>query len=133
MLGRTSVGTLGAITAALALAALAHIPARSPTITPQAAAARRSPAIASVSALRALRDGQRIDLNQASAGDLELLPGIGPSLAQRIVEERSAHGRFESVASLQRVRGIGPRTLERLGALVQVGAAAQGRAPAPAR
>jgi competence protein ComEA len=45
---------------------------------------------------------------------LELLPGIGPSLARRIVAERSAHGPFASARELRRVKGIGDRTLKRL-------------------
>lgn len=63
---------------------------------------------------RALRDGGRIDVNTASEGDLQLLPRIGPALASRIVEARP----FGAVDDLVRVRGIGPRTLERLRHLV---------------
>jgi len=40
--------------------------------------------------------------------ELERLPRIGPALAQRIVEDRQAHGPFGSLTGLQRVRGIGP-------------------------
>lgn len=60
-----------------------------------------------------------MDLNAASARDLELLPGIGPTLAARIVEERDG-AEFRTVAELTRVRGIGPRTLERLAPLLTV-------------
>lgn len=56
----------------------------------------------------------RIDINSASAAQLEALPGIGPALAGRIVASREAEGPFASVSALQRVRGIGPRTVERL-------------------
>ncbi len=56
----------------------------------------------------------QLDLNQATAVQLMQLPGIGPVLAQRIVEYRDQHGPFESVEELLRVRGIGPRRLERL-------------------
>jgi competence protein ComEA len=58
-----------------------------------------------------------INVNTATARELELLPQIGPALAQRIIEER-ARGRFRSVRDLERVRGIGPRTVERLDGLV---------------
>ena len=60
-----------------------------------------------------------MDVNAASAADLELLPRIGPALARRILEARP----FATVDDLVRVRGIGPRTLERLRPLVQVSAA----------
>lgn len=53
----------------------------------------------------------RIAVNQASAGDLEALPGIGPSLAKRIVEERMKSGPFRSPSDLLRVKGIGPKKL----------------------
>lgn len=56
----------------------------------------------------------RIDLNRASAGELQLLPRIGPALARRIVEDRAARGPFASVEDVARVRGIGPRTVELL-------------------
>lgn len=58
--------------------------------------------------------GGLIDINAASAAELEMLPGIGPTLAKRIIEERRANGVFERVADLQRVRGIGPRTVEKI-------------------
>lgn len=53
-----------------------------------------------------------VDLNTADAAELTLLPGVGPRLAERIVENRSALGPFASVDELQRVPGIGPRTVE---------------------
>lgn len=56
----------------------------------------------------------RIDLNTATAAQLELLPGIGPSKARTIVEDRDRHGPFRSVEDLDRVRGIGSKTVERL-------------------
>lgn len=55
-----------------------------------------------------------IDLNTASAEELEGLPGIGPSLGARVVEWRTAHGRFRSPADLEKVPGIGPATATRL-------------------
>lgn len=68
----------------------------------------------STRALRALRRGQRIDLNRASAWDLELLPGIGPKLAQRIVADRTKNGFYRDLTDLTRVSGIGPVTLSRI-------------------
>ena len=59
-----------------------------------------------------------LDLDVATALDLEALPGVGPSLARRIVAERDAHGPFGSLRGLERVRGIGPALVERLKPLV---------------
>jgi competence ComEA-like helix-hairpin-helix protein len=56
----------------------------------------------------------RIDLDHATARDLEKLPGIGPALAARIVADRADHGPFRTPGVLLRVRGIGPRTLDRI-------------------
>jgi competence ComEA-like helix-hairpin-helix protein len=64
--------------------------------------------------LRALRDGRPIDVNRASAAELELLPGVGPSLARRLVEARERAGGFRRAADLRAVRGIGAKTLEKL-------------------
>jgi competence protein ComEA len=56
----------------------------------------------------------RIDPSRASASELVRLPGIGPSLAGRIVADRDQHGGFPTAEALLRVRGIGPKTLERI-------------------
>lgn len=63
---------------------------------------------------------RRIDLNRAPRSELILLPGIGPRLAERIVQDREVNGPFGSLDELQRVRGIGPRTVERIAPLTVV-------------
>lgn len=55
-----------------------------------------------------------VNLNSASAAELETLPFIGPSLALRIVAFREKHGRFPAVDSLVRVPGIGPSVLAKV-------------------
>lgn len=67
-----------------------------------------------------------IDLNTAEAAELEMLPGIGPALASRIVEDRRANGPFRSANDLDRVKGIGPRTIAKLRAFVQTTPPASG-------
>lgn len=59
----------------------------------------------------------RLNINTATAAQLELLPRIGPALAQRIIEDRDANGPYKDAEDLQRVRGIGPRTAERIAAV----------------
>lgn len=62
---------------------------------------------------------QRVRINSASAGELQQLPGIGPALAQRIVETRNS-GRFSSAEDLLRVPGIGKAKLAKLRDYVEV-------------
>src|SRR3989304_3782529 len=64
--------------------------------------------------------GTALDVNTATAADLDALPGLGPGLAGRIVEHRRTHGRFERLEDLLEVEGVGPRVLERLRPLLRV-------------
>ncbi len=59
--------------------------------------------------------GVQINVNEADGTTLQLLPGIGPALAARIVEYRTEHGHFENIDAIGRVRGIGPVTIARTG------------------
>lgn len=52
-----------------------------------------------------------VDINTADAAELSLLPRIGPKLAARIVAWRTQQGSFQSLAELEQVHGIGPKTL----------------------
>ena len=73
-------------------------------------AARCDASGTAISPVQALLLGVRMDLNRASAADLEALPAVGETIAQRIVRQRP----FSSLEQLTRVRGIGPGTLARL-------------------
>jgi competence protein ComEA len=55
-----------------------------------------------------------LDINRASASEFDSLPGIGPTLAERVVQLRKQKGRFDSVEDLLEVKGIGPSKLGRL-------------------
>lgn len=62
----------------------------------------------------------QVRLNDADWPELTLLPGIGETLARRIVADRSRNGRYESLDQLLRVKGIGPKTVRRIGPFVEV-------------
>ncbi|MFC0673914.1 helix-hairpin-helix domain-containing protein [Brachybacterium hainanense] len=64
--------------------------------------------------------GGPIDLNSADAPTLQQLPGVGPALAQRIIDHREANGPFQDVADLEEVSGIGPATLARIAPMATV-------------
>lgn len=83
-------------------------PTRTPRVTP-------SPALA------ALLPGQKLNLNTATAPELEALPGIGPTLAQRILDYRRVYGPFREVEDLKQVSGIGDAILNRLLPYLTVG------------
>lgn len=64
--------------------------------------------------------GRPLDLNSATAAQLEVLPGVGPVLAQRIIEWRTQHGQFTAVDELLEVSGVGAKKFEGLRAYVRV-------------
>ncbi|MCL6499729.1 MAG: helix-hairpin-helix domain-containing protein [Firmicutes bacterium] len=55
-----------------------------------------------------------VSVNLATAEELQRLPGIGPVLARRIVEDRARNGQYRQVEDLLRVKGIGRKTLDKL-------------------
>lgn len=83
------------------------------------AAAPGGPGVSSAGASGSVPTGP-VDLNTATMEQLDALPGIGPVLAQRILDWRGAHGRFSSVDELGEVSGIGEATLSDLRPVVTV-------------
>lgn len=63
----------------------------------------------------------RIDINTASAAELTLFHQIGPARADMIVSDREQNGPFESLDDLQRIKGIGPKTVEKNRRWMRVG------------
>ncbi len=85
-----------------------------PLRTARAAASEGQDAVATTG-------NERIDINRASAAELERLPGVGPALAQRIVAYRETHGPFRSVEDLANIAGISERMVAQWTDLITVG------------
>jgi competence ComEA-like helix-hairpin-helix protein len=62
-----------------------------------------------------------ININTAGATDLQQVPGIGPSTAQKILDTRKSYGAFKSVDDLLAIKGIGPKKLEKMRKYLTVG------------
>ena len=88
-----------------------------PHPTPGAAAgtAFAPPPVRELAAASAAPSSVLLNVNRATAVELEGLPGIGPALAHRIVADREARGPFATIEALDRVPGIGPALMARLG------------------
>ncbi|MGB9894073.1 MAG: ComEA family DNA-binding protein [Candidatus Saccharicenans sp.] len=63
----------------------------------------------------------KININTASAAELQTLPRIGPKVAQRIIDYRTQNGPFKKVEDLMKVRGIGEKIFNRIKDLITVG------------
>lgn len=98
----------------------ASIVPESTTITTGPAVDSPSPPVGVSEARTVPNRLQRVDLNRATAADLDQLPGVGPVLARRMVDYRKSVGRFHAIEDLRAVKGIGRKKLERLKPFVTV-------------
>ena len=62
-----------------------------------------------------------VNLNTANSAELQQVPGIGPSTAEKILQARKSYGSFKSVDDLQAIKGIGPKKLDKMRTYLTVG------------
>ncbi len=105
----TQLQPLVTVGGAAPVAPVAAIPSTEPAPAPA------TPAPAPVAPAPAAISSARVNINTADAVKLEDLPGIGPSKAAAILDDRSKNGPFATCQDLGRVPGIGPATITNMG------------------
>lgn len=73
-----------------------------------------SPPSASSSLSPSSQGSGKVNINTATVEELDALPGVGPSIAQRIIDYRTTNGPFQSIEGIKEVKGIGDATFEKL-------------------
>jgi comEA protein len=89
--------------------------------------------VVSAGAARKKPPAAPVNLNTATSEQLQLVPGIGPATADKILQMRKAYGAFKSVDDLLAIRGIGPKRLEKMRKYLTVGKPAANRPGADAK
>jgi competence protein ComEA len=67
---------------------------------------------------------EKVNINTASAAELEKLPQVGPQIAKRIIDYRRESGAFKRIEDIMKVKGIGEKTFDRIKDLITVGSEA---------
>jgi competence protein ComEA len=63
----------------------------------------------------------KVNINTASASELETLPGVGPKVAQKIIDFRTKNGNFKKIEEIMKIQGIGEKIFDNIRELITVG------------
>jgi competence protein ComEA len=97
------------------------VPTSSAASSPAPSATASAAVIASKGTTPTAASTTKLNINAASKDELEVLPAIGPTIAQRIIDDRTANGPYKQIEDLARVRGISARTVDQLRDRITVG------------
>jgi competence protein ComEA len=106
------------MTTRILMAAIAAIALTAPALTAQSKAPAAKPAATAAAP---------VNLNTATAEQLATIPGVGPKMAERIIEYRQKNGGFKKVEDLMNVSGVGEKSFLKMKPLVTVTAARPGQ------
>jgi competence protein ComEA len=116
---RASTATSRPVVAAPATPAQAATTAASAAAASPVSTSAATPRVPGTAA--AATPAARLNINTATKEELEALPAIGPAIAQRIIDDRTAHGPYQQIEDMARVRGISARTVDQLRDRITVG------------
>ena len=71
-------------------------------------------------AVRTTEDGVVVNINRATLSELQMIPGVGPSTAQKILDYRNANGNYKTISDIKKISGIGDKTYENLKDYIEV-------------
>lgn len=108
-----------AVVNSISVGNVASVPNPSLSPTPTSTATQKQTPIAAVNPTESANG--KININTAGVADLDKLSGVGPALAQRIIQYRTEHGPFARPEDLKNVSGIGAKTYEKMASQVTVG------------
>lgn len=68
-----------------------------------------------------IAQGEKININTADLSGLDKIPGVGPAIAQRIIDYRTQNGNYQTIEDIKKVKGIGDATFEKMKNTITVG------------